>query len=171
MFCFCFPFSFQDFPLFIIFLLKHFHFFLFPNIFKVSWKFMCGKNRFKYQKKNHLKFSRKCSWWKKKSRRKFIIFFAVINLIWCIILDSSSSSSKRDYIKQPIYNIRQTGSVVSGAPHLNSKQREALLKAKKFAIEVSVSIARMKQKVDKMQIVPSQSTTQQRQQALALMCR
>lgn len=60
---------------------------------------------------------------------------------------------------------------MSGAPHLNLKQREALLKAKKFAIEVSVSIARMKQKVDKMQIVPSQSTTQQRQQALALMCR
>lgn len=60
---------------------------------------------------------------------------------------------------------------MSGAPHLSTKQREAVLKAKKFAIEVSVSIARMKQKVDKMQIIPSQTTTGQRQQAIALMCR
>lgn len=100
--------------------------------------------------------------------------------------ESSSSSSKRDFIKQPIYNIRQTGDVAFGPgtrsavlgifggalPRLNSDQIDTVSKAKKYAMEQSIRMVLMKQTLaHQQQQLASQRTQVQRQQALALMCR
>lgn len=99
------------------------------------------------------------------------------------ILDSSS---KKEFIKQPIYNIKQTGDVVFGPgtrsavlgifggtlPRLNSEQFDTVTKAKKYAMEQSIRMVLMKQTLaHQQQQLASQRTQVQRQQALALMCR
>jgi hypothetical protein len=102
------------------------------------------------------------------------------------ILDSTSSSSKRDFIKQPIYNIKQIGDVAfgpgtrsaalgifgGGLPRLNTDQVDTVSKAKKYAMEQSIRMVLMKQTLaHQQQQLASQRTQVQRQQALALMCR
>lgn len=102
------------------------------------------------------------------------------------ILDSSSTKKEKEFIKQPIYNIRQTGDVAFGPatrssvlgifggtlPRLNSDQIDTVTKAKKYAMEQSIRMVLMKQTLaHQQQQLASQRTQVQRQQALALMCR
>lgn len=89
-------------------------------------------------------------------------------------------------MKQPIYNIRQTGpvytgpaakssglSIFVGLPDLTtSEQVSDVMKAKKYAMEQSIRMVLMKQTLaHQQQQLASQRTQVQRQQALALMCR
>lgn len=97
-----------------------------------------------------------------------------------------ASSSKKDFIKQPIYNIKQFGDVSFGPgtrsavlgifggtlPKLTSEQADVVTKAKKYAMEQSIRMVLMKQTLaHQQQQLASQRTQVQRQQALALMCR
>lgn len=113
---------------------------------------------------------------------------------------SSSSSSRREFIKQPIYNINQMDDIAFGkrstlfgvfgsAPRLSSSQKKAVVDAKKLAmseskLEISltnfylifiilgIKIVLMKQSAaHQQQNIMNQRTQVQRQQALALMCR
>lgn len=93
---------------------------------------------------------------------------------------------KKEFIKQPIYNIRQSGPVYSGPsarssalsifvglPELvTTEQLSDVVKAKKYAMEQSIRMVLMKQTLaHQQQQLASQRTQVQRQQALALMCR
>lgn len=93
---------------------------------------------------------------------------------------------KKDFVKQPIYNLRQTGNVYAGPaakalglnifvglPELTSNEQAAnVIKAKKYAMEQSIRMVMMKQTLaHQQQQLASQRTQVQRQQALALMCR
>lgn len=92
---------------------------------------------------------------------------------------------KKDFVKQPIYNIRQSGNVYTGPaakssglsifvlPELTSNEQASnVIKAKKYAMEQSIRMVLMKQTLaHQQQQLASQRTQVQRQQALALMCR
>ncbi|XP_070505788.1 poly(U)-binding-splicing factor half pint isoform X1 [Chironomus tepperi] len=101
---------------------------------------------------------------------------------------SKRQKTEKDYtpkfIKQPIYNIKQTGDVAFGPgtrvlgifggalPKLNSDQFDTVTKAKKYAMEQSIRMVLMKQTLaHQQQQLATQRTQVQRQQALALMCR
>lgn len=105
------------------------------------------------------------------------------NAIFHPFLDSSS---KKDFVKSPIYNIKQIGDVSFGPgtksavlgifggtlPRLNTEQCETVIKARKYAMEQSIRMVLMKQTLaHQQQQLASQRTQVQRQQALALMCR
>lgn len=110
-----------------------------------------------------------------------LLTFSVLNIYFCYSIDS-----KKDFIKQPIYNIKQIGEVAFGPgtrsallgilggalPRLNSEQYDTVTKAKKYAMEQSIKMVLMKQTLaHQQQQLASQRTQVQRQQALALMCR
>lgn len=105
---------------------------------------------------------------------------------WCSFYPFVDSSSKKDFVKQPVYNIKQIGDVVFGPgtrsavlgifggtlPRLNYEQCDTVTKAKKYAMEQSIRMVLMKQTLaHQQQQLASQRTQVQRQQALALMCR
>lgn len=105
---------------------------------------------------------------------------------WRNLYPFLDSSSKKDFIKQPIYNIKQISDVVFGPgtrssvlgifggtlPRLNGEQSDTVTKAKKYAMEQSIRMVLMKQTLaHQQQQLASQRTQVQRQQALALMCR
>jgi hypothetical protein len=88
-----------------------------------------------------------------------------------------------EFIKQPIYNIKQVDEIAFGrrstfvgvfgsTPRLNSHQARAVKEAKKLAMSESIKIVLMKQSAaHQQQNIINQRTQIQRQQALALMCR
>ncbi|XP_046994556.1 poly(U)-binding-splicing factor half pint isoform X2 [Schistocerca americana] len=88
-----------------------------------------------------------------------------------------------DFMSALVYNINQTGTLVTGPgarnttipgilgaglPKLTSEQQDAVTRAKKYAMEQSIKMVLMKQTLAHQQM---QAKSFQRHQALALMCR
>lgn len=111
--------------------------------------------------------------------------FAIVTVL-IQFLSFLDVSSKKDFIKTPIYNIKQIGDVAFGpgtkssvlgifggtVPRLTSDQIDTVSKARKYAMEQSIRMVLMKQTLaHQQQQLASQRTQVQRQQALALMCR